>query len=507
MTRGWKIVATKVKRPNILVFLSDDHGQWASSPYGNGELVTPTLDHLARSGARMANAFTPCPVCSPARASFHTGRIPSAHGIHDHIGEQNLGVGHPGIAGQVSLAEVLQGQGYQTGLVGKWHLNHFQQAPPGWETWFSNATGTNARFGAQPFYESGRSLRDMEDDEHRRASIARRPSLSDQGSRRVELFGNQAHHLADRAVRFLRDRDRDRPFYLFAGFTNTHTPHTGEPERWVARYRECSFADLPAMAPSRAHGRLRFHYPTDAGERREANAQYYAAVSVIDEMAGRVLDELANQQAERDTLVVYTSDHGHMNGHHGLHTKGNATTPQNFLEESIRIPCLLSWPGRIRAASVHSQPVDHCDLFMTLADAAGCDCAELAQTLGRAGRSCLPLLSESAAVADAAARAWRDAQVCEYGNARMIRTARHKLIKRYLGPNGHFPDELYDLAEDPDEEHNRHGDPACAAAVAELTARLEAHFSRHEDPARSGLRVADLPIHNTIEPWRENCSG
>ena len=496
--------ASKVARPNILVFLSDDHGQWASRPYGNRELVTPTLDHLARCGARMENAFTPCPVCSPARASFHTGRIPSAHGIHDHIGEQSVGAGHPGIGGQPSLAEVLQGQGYQTGLVGKWHLNHFQQAPPGCDTWFSNATGTNARFGAQPFYESGRSLRDMEDDENRCPSIASRPALSGQGSRRVELYGNQAHHLADRAVRFLRERDRGRPFYLFVGFTNTHAPHTGEPERWVQRYRECSFADLPNVSPSGAHGRPRFHYPTDPDRRREANAQYYAAVSVIDEMAGRVLDELADQQAEQDTLVVYTSDHGHMNGHHGLHSKGNGTTPQNFLEESIRVPCLLAWPGHIRAAAVHPQPVDHCDLFMSLADAAGCDCDELARTRGRSGKTCLPLLSESSGAAAAAAREWRDAQVCEYGNARMIRTDRYKLIQRYPGPNGHFPDELYDLAEDPDEERNRHGDPACAATVADLAARLDEHFARHEDSARSGLRVADLPIHNPHEPWRVN---
>ena len=387
----------------------------------------------------------------------------------------NAGAEHPGITGQTSLAEVLQGQGYQTGLVGKWHLNHFREPPPGWETWFSNATGTNARFGAQPFYE---------------------------GNRRVELYGNQAHLLADRAVRFLRERDRGRPFYLFVGFTNTHAPHIGEPERWVQRYRECTFADLPDVPPSGVHGRPRFRYPTDPAERREANAQYYAAVSVIDEMAGRVLDELADQEAERDTLVVYTSDHGHMNGHHGLHSKGNGTTPQNFLEESIRVPCLLSWPGRIRAGASHPQPVDHCDLFMTLAGAVGCDCAALAHTRGRTGRSCLPLLSESAGVAAAAAREWRDAQICEYGNARMIRTARYKLIKRYAGPNGHFPDELYDLAEDPGEEHNRYGDPACAGSVAELTARLAAHFARHEDLARSGLRVADLPIHNHLEPWR-----
>ena len=117
----------------------------------------------------------------------------------------------------------------------------------------------------------------MEDDENRCPSIASRPAFSGQGSRWVELHGNQAHHLADRAVRFLRERDRWRPFYLFVGFTNTHAPHTGEPERWVQRYRECSFADLPNVPPSGAHGRPRFHYPTDPDRRREANAQYYAA--------------------------------------------------------------------------------------------------------------------------------------------------------------------------------------------------------------------------------------
>ena len=142
---------------------------------------------------------------------------------------------------------------------------------------------------------------------------------------------------------------------------------------------------------------------------------------------------------------------------------------------------------------------------MTLAHAAGCDCAHLAATRGRSGASYLPLLTESPR--DPAAAAWRDAQICEYGNARMIRTDRYKLIKRYPGPNGHFPDELYDLAEDPDEERKRYADSACGRTVAELTARLEAHFARHEDSARSGLRVADLPRQNSHEPWRVAPTG
>ena len=114
----------------------------------------------------------------------------------------------------------------------------------------------------------------------------------------------------------------------------------------------------------------------------------------------------------------------------------------------------------------------------------------------------MPLLSESSGAAAASAREWRDAQVCEYGN---------QLIKRFPGPNGRFPDELYDLAEDPDEEHSRHGDPACAANVAELAARLDEHFARHEDlppqrtprsrtahPQQPGTLAGGLTVEHSI---------
>ena len=84
------------KRPNILVFLTDDHGQWASSAYGNSEIISPNLDYLAARGTRFTRAFTPTPVCSPARASFYTGRYPSQHGIHDWIQEIDAGKDHPG---------------------------------------------------------------------------------------------------------------------------------------------------------------------------------------------------------------------------------------------------------------------------------------------------------------------------------------------------------------------------------------------------------------------------
>ncbi|MCY4526572.1 MAG: sulfatase-like hydrolase/transferase, partial [Anaerolineaceae bacterium] len=126
--------------PNILVIMSDDHAQWAAGCYGNRELHTPALDHLAAGGLRMDNAFTPTPVCSPARASFFTGLLPSQHGIHDWLwyevnirnAEQRAALaGQPSLAGQVTLAQRLAQAGYHCGLSGKWHCGGDDGPPPG----------------------------------------------------------------------------------------------------------------------------------------------------------------------------------------------------------------------------------------------------------------------------------------------------------------------------------------------------------------------------------------
>ncbi|MEO2004746.1 MAG: sulfatase-like hydrolase/transferase, partial [Candidatus Poribacteria bacterium] len=196
------------RRPNILVFLTDDHGQWALPTYGNREIIAPNIDYLATSGVRMANAFTPCPVCSPARASFFTGRLPSQHGVHDWLRETEQALTHPGIDDQTNVAELMQSAGYYTGLVGKWHCGRSSEPKRGFDRWFSYQVAQYPHFGEQNF--------------------------SDQGTH-VQRTGHQSALFTDEAVAFLRDRPRDGdeapPFFLFVGYVNTHTPHTQQPER------------------------------------------------------------------------------------------------------------------------------------------------------------------------------------------------------------------------------------------------------------------------------------
>jgi choline-sulfatase len=455
------------RRPNILVFLTDDHGQWALPTYGNREIIAPNIDYLASSGARMSNAFTPCPVCSPARASFFTGRLPSQHGVHDWLRESEQALTHPGIDDQTNIAELLQDAGYHTGLVGKWHAARSAEPKRGFDRWFSYQVAQYPHFGEQNF--------------------------SDQGEH-VQRTGHQSTLLTDEAVDFLRDRPDDQPFFLFVGYVNTHTPHTQQPERLVAHYRNATFDDIPDEQPA-AHRSGRRKMPTRDALREEW-AQYYASVTMIDDQVGRLLDELDAQEEMANTLVIYTGDHGHMNGHHGLFNKGNGTVPQNFIEESIRIPCVMAWHDRIPAGQSADEMVDLCDVYATVLDAAGVDVPSDAQDeIDSPGASFLPLLTSGETE-------WKDTQFCEYGNARMARTASHKLVMRYPGPNGTFPNELYDLESDPRERLNCYEDAAYTEVRADLAAKLKAHFARYEIAERSGADIMNQPMCNPNEPWR-----
>lgn len=464
---------------NIVVVLTDDHARWANGCYGNSEVSTPSIDHLARTGVLMEQAFCPTPVCSPARASFWTGRLPSQHGVHDYLGDSVSD--RNWIDGETNLAELFSGSGWLTGLAGKWHLGGSGRPARGFDYWAQHDL-TRAMAEAFRLFKGGQLID---------ASLVRgyHGPWGPAPRRRAE---DGAHRIVDHAIDFLHHRD-DRPFFLYVGFIGTHSPWTANPERLVERYRRCSFADIPTDTVTRFGGMSDESLLPTRRNPREALAQYYAAVTLLDEQLGRILDELADQDLLDDTLVVYTSDHGLNLGQHGVWGKGNGTRPLNFFEESIRIPLVLSHAGNsLMSGTRRSETVTHLDTFQTLLDWAGIAVPdELRDRANLPGRSYRRLI-EGGSMPD-----WNDDLFCEYGDARMMRTARHKLIHR--ARTGRT--ELYDLLVDPRERLDLSCDPAHAGLVAELTGAMQQWFARFDEPERSGLGVWDRPFPNSWPAW------
>ena len=452
---------------NILLVVNDDMAAWALGCYGNREAHTPTIDYLAATGLVMQNAFTPTPVCSPARACLLTGRLASQHGIHDYLSSTIESIHRRDwLAGEVTLAQLLADAGYQTAHCGKWHLGNDDQPQAGFQHWFSGVGDYPAEHGGEHRWSVNGEI--------------------------TTLPGQRTQVITDRAVDFLRGWDADSPFFLHIGYFGTHNPWRGQPERLAARFRGCDFTgllDQPAY-PFGAQA-LESTLPTRESP-REALAQYYAAVSHIDEALGRLVDELESQGLRENTLIVFTSDHGLNCGQHGLWGKGNATLPLNMLEESIRVPLVIHQPRDLFAGQRRVECVDHLDIFQTIADYAGI-AGRLYDSRRYAGRSFLPLLDNTGALAD-----WRMTRFGEYGDMRMARGRRFKLLRFQRGEG----DLLFDLRRDPGETVNLHGEGEYAAVVKRLSDEMDRYFARYEDADKSGLHVRELPRHNLTEAWR-----
>lgn len=459
-------------RPNILLIVADDLGPWACGPCGSSEIETPTMDRLAATGVWFSNASSPSPVCSPARASLLTGRLPSQHGIHDFLSETGT-ESRDWLAGELLLPELLRGAGFHTALVGKWHLSAAGVPPPrAFDRWLSYDVAAE---GWQNQYLHSGPVHLVDD------------------GRPLTVNGPQTAELIRRAARIIDERPGDRPFFLLLAPTETHAPFEGHPEAWVARYRRASFTDIPRgeSSPLPVAGE-QTAIPADP---TEMLAQYYAAVSAQDAWIGELLDALDEAGLGDDTLVIVTSDHGHMNGHHGLVGKANATLPQNLYEEVVRVPLVMRWPGRLPAGVRADIFVDHLDLFATVLDAAGVELDNATRVrISSPGRSLLLPL-------DGSALDWRHYRFTEHGNVRMVADRRWKLVRRYPPLDPGFGDELYDLESDPRETTNLIDDRGYQAQRLKLEAALDGHFAQYEDPAKSGVRIMEQPSFNGREPW------
>ena len=455
---------------NIIIILNEDHGQWALSSYGNRDVNTPTLDYLARTGVQMENAFTPIPVCSPSRACLLTGRYPSQHGMHDYLANQDDEVeNNPWLENEIFLSQLLSNAGYQVALSGKWHLSNDHLPQAGFEYWFTHSHHYPIEHGGPHIY-------------------------SDQGDF-ITLTGYKTQILTDRAISFLRERNPKQPFFLLLSNTASHAPWNRHPERLVDQYRHQTFESISDdVAYPFGKQNLESTFDTRL-QPQEAQAQYYAAASQIDEATGRIMDELEANGLRESTLLIFTSDHGLNCGQHGMWGKGNATFPYNMVEESIRIPLIFNQPGYLYQGQRRNEYVDHCDVFQTLVDYAGLELPERGENY-YPGLSFLPILNNSGSLEGGD---WRNYQICEYGDLRMLRTETHKLILRYHEEGAN---ELFDIKKDCRETINIYYENEMQPLVESLTLKMNNFFARYEDPVKSGLNVKQLPRHNKTESWR-----
>ncbi len=439
-------------RPNVLFILTDDHGPWALGCAGNGEIRTPHLDALAGAGMRFENFFCTSPVCSPARASLLTGRIPSQHGIHDWISGGNAGPGAVEyLAGQTGYPELLAAAGYSCGISGKWHLGDSYRPQKGFTHWYVHEAGGGPYYNA-PMIRNG--------------ALARDPRYV------TDLITDDALEFIDAQA-----QQPDGPFYLSVHYTAPHSPYiNNHPQDIVDSYAACPFESCPQeprhpWVPAGVFGPA-WQQP------REHLQGYFAAVTAMDANVGRLRARLGRHALDASTLVLFLSDNGFNCGHHGIWGKGNGTFPLNMYDNSVKVPAIASQPGRIPRGTVCRALLSQYDVMPTLLDYLGLSLTHVARL---PGRSFAPVLRGETG------REHPFVVVCdEYGPVRMIRTADWKYVHRY--PYG--PNELYDLERDPGERRNLLTEGMEQDIAQALRAQLQEWFCRYADPARDGVREA-----------------
>ena len=449
------------ERPDILFILSDQHARKIARCYGDPVALTPNLDRIAAGGVTFDQAYCPSPICTPSRMSMLSGRWP--HENRCWTLEDQLASDIP------TYAHALGAAGYHTILCGRLHSigpdqehgfaeRHVGDCSPNWLGAPRQDLGvlTGAQGPAAP----------TEDDDDPTAFSIRQSgwgqsgyevvddATTDAACRRLEVLG-RARAAGDRT-----------PFLLQVGYILPHCPFVARKSDFDAFAGRVSADTLP-----RSHDEHPFittwraHTRTENPDREavvRARTAYYGLVRALDAKIGRLLDALAAAGLTRNTLVVYASDHGEQLGDRDLWWKNT------FYEESVGVPLVISWPGRLREGTRSAHVVNLVDIGATFIAAAG------APPLPRShGRSLLPIAANEAAE-------WQDETFSEYvtdlssawtgpkaTRQRMVRSGRWK----YIHVDGDRP-QLFDLEADPQELADLGADPAHEDVRSRLAARV-----------------------------------
>jgi len=400
-----RIEAVQAKRPNVLFILADDLGYGDLSCYGRPDYRTPVLDGFAKQGIKFMSAYAAAPVCTPTRCAYITGRYPQRLpvGLEEPLTErsgENVGLPpeHP------TVASLLKGNGYETSLVGKWHL--------GWKPEFGpNRHGFDEFFGVlsgAADYFTHRSP----DGRNGVKGPGGSPDLWDNLAP-VERVGYLTDLLSDKAVEII-GRKRTKPLFLSLQYTAPHAPWEGPEDAAIGHTEH-------GPGPMTAGGSLSI---------------YGSMMKSMDAGIGRVLKALANAGLERDTLVIFTSDNG---GERYSYHWPFSFQKGYLWEGGTRVPALVRWPGTIPAGKVTEQPAITMDWTATILAATG-TAADPAHPLD--GEDLMPVCTGRRALYDRTLF-WRA----------YARSAARAGRWKYLRDSGN--EYLFDVVADPGEKTNQ----------------------------------------------------
>jgi arylsulfatase A-like enzyme len=471
--------AAMPSKPNVIIILTDDQGFGELGVTGNPVIRTPHIDRLAGQGVSLTN-FHVMPVCSPTRACLMTGRYNYRTGVTDtFLGRSMM---HPD---ETTVAEMLAGGGYRTGIFGKWHLgdNYPMRAM---DKGFQESLVLNGGGLAQPG--------DAPDPVDERGAYFN-ATLRHNG-RWVKTKGYVSDVLTEAAIHFIATK-RDQPFFVYLPFNCPHGPHQVPDE-----YRQYYLGrDLgPAAFPKRGHPMERKHDPDDL-------ARVYGMIENIDDNVGRLLAKLDELKLADNTIVILFSDNG-CQKHDGYNAgfQGWKGTPY---EGGIHQFCFLRWPAQFQAGRRVDRIAAHIDLAPTLLDLCG---VPKPPRVKFDGVSLAPLLrGQSVAWPDRDLFfQWHRGDAPERYRAFAVRSQDWKLVQP-LGVvekwDGKTDFQLYDMRHDPLEMHDLAAQEP--GRVAELKARYDAWFDDvtatrdYSVPSRIFLgAVQENPVLLTRQDWR-----
>lgn len=409
-------------RPNIVLILTDDLPSWTLGCYGNTEIRTPNIDALARAGTRFTNSLVCTPVCSASRATLFTGKTPNRHGIQDFLTARPVADPPQGqsappetFARETMLSDLLHGAGYRCGYSGKWHMGNDQRPGHGYEYTYT--------------FDGG-------------SSPYQNPVMYLNGERRQEQ-GYLADLITERACAFIDAQQQGRPFFLTVSHFNPHTPYEGHPQKYYDMYAGAKFEKQGLMQGAENALREKEMLSDLLGNFRKCAA----SISALDDQLPPLRRKLMEKGVVDNTIVIFTSDNGYLLGRHGLWSKGHASHPINMYEEVMQVPMIWSWPGRVPVQVVRPELISFYDFLPTVCAAAGVNAPG-----GLCGRNYLPLVTNRALEKGAV---WRDLVFGHFLYTWMARDNRFKLVLR---EDGHGPNELFDLRQDPGEFKNVYED-------------------------------------------------